>query len=56
MKMIALARRPDGPLDLALEILTLVKVAPIVRKIYWVFNESTRIGKPHILLKSDILS
>ena len=56
MKMIALAWRPDGPLDPTLEMLTLVKGAPIVRKIYLVFNESTRIGKPHILLQSDNLS
>ena len=56
MKMIALAWRLDGPLDPTLAILTVVKGAPIVRKIYWVFNESTRIGKPHIIHQSDILS
>ena len=56
MKMIALAWRLDVPLDPTLAILTIVKGAPIVRKIYWVFNESTRIGKSHIILQSDILS
>ena len=56
MKKIALAWRLDGPLDPTLAILTLVKGAPTIRKIYWVFNESTSIDKPHIILQSDILS